>query len=148
MNGYFKNTINIGTNILNNTGISDIFIAKYDSSGNSIWAKGEGGNNYDYGKSISTDSQGNLVMTGSFKSPTITFGTTVLTNTGINDIFIVKYDTSGNVLWAKGVGGSAAVQSVCTGVSGNVFMTGFFNSPSITFGTTTLYNVGIINIFI
>ena len=65
------------------------------------WAKSAGGTGSAFGLIVSTDAIGNVFMTGYFKSPTITFGTTTLTNAGSNDIFIVKYDATGNVLWAK-----------------------------------------------
>jgi len=59
-----------------------------------LWAKSAGGTSYDYGNSCSTDANGNIIATGFFYSPTITFGTTTLTNadnTGnIADMFIVK----------------------------------------------------------
>ena len=131
------------------TGINsfaDIFIVKYDTSGNVLWAKSEGGTGYDLGTGVCTDASGNVIITGLFSSPTIAFGTTMLTNTNNNtfDFFIVKYDTSGNVLWAKSAGGAGSDVSkgVCTDASGNVIITGYFDSPTIFFGfrTTTLIN--------
>src|SRR2546430_11039049 len=44
----------------------------------------------------------------SFGSPTITFGGVTLTNAGAAgtwDMFLVKFDTGGNVIWAKSAGG-------------------------------------------
>ncbi len=138
-------TINFGTITLTNAGVSivDVFITKYDANGNVLWAKSAGSTGADVGTSISTDTSGNVFMTGNFRSPTITFGSITLTHTGTtmyNDIFIVKYDASGNVLWAKSAGGTSYDEgySVSTDVSGNVFMTGKINSPTITFGTITL----------
>ena len=51
---------------------------------------------------------GNIIVTGHFSSDSISFGTTVLTNAGFlsNDMFIVKYDPNGNVLWATSAGGT------------------------------------------
>ncbi len=148
--GYFASpTITFGTTTLTNTNSSwDIFIVKYDSSGNVLWAKSAGGTDYDIGISVSTDAIGNVFMTGIYYSPTITFGITTLTNANnVADIFIVKYDASGNVLWAKSAEGTWYDLSygVCTDVIGNVFITGAFYSPTITFGTTTLTNVNAAN---
>ena len=148
--GYFASpTITFGTTTLTNTNSSwDIFIVKYDSSGNVLWAKSAGGTAYDIGNSVSTDAIGNVFMTGIYYSPTITFGITTLTNANnVADIFIVKYDASGNVLWAKSAEGTWYDLSygVCTDVIGNVFITGAFYSPTITFGTTTLTNVNAAN---
>ncbi len=150
MTGYFGSaTITFGTTTLTNadTGSGeDIFIVKYDASGNVLWAKSAGGTQHDQGRSVSTDKSGNVFMTGYFGSATVTFGTTTLTNAGntgsTDDIFIVKYDASGNVQWAKSAGGTAGDwgNSVSVDAGGNVFMTGDFQSATITFGTTTLTN--------
>ncbi len=68
-----------------------------------LWAKSAGGTSNDFGQSIAVDANGNSYVTGSFGSPTITFGSTTLTNSssGNGDIFVVKYDASGNVVWRK-----------------------------------------------
>src|SRR5436190_20577711 len=73
---------------------------------NWLWAYNAGGANDDMGISIAIDNSGNSYVTGYFGSPSITFGSTTLTNAGNYDIFIVKYSPTGNVLWAKSVGGS------------------------------------------
>ena len=114
---------------------------------NCLWAKSAGGTDVDYGRSVTTDASGNVYVMGYFYSPTITFGTTTLTNagtTGYSDMFIAKYDAAGNVLWAKSAVGidSDRGYSVTTDASGNVYVTGSFDSPTITFGTTTLTNAG------
>ncbi|MBL0341837.1 MAG: T9SS type A sorting domain-containing protein [Bacteroidetes bacterium] len=139
-------TITFGTTTLTNAGGNDIFIVKYDANGNVLWAMSAGGAGDERGNSVSTDSGGNVFMTGFFDSPAITFGTTILPNAGgfyPYDIFIVKYDAGGNVLWAKRAGGSYPDQgnSVSTDTSGNVIMTGYFASTTITFGTITLTNL-------
>lgn len=149
--GYFASpTITFSSTTLTNKGNMDIFIAKYDRSGNMLWAKSAGGPNYDYGNCISTDTSGNVYITGSFHSRAINFGPTTLTNAGSNDIFIVKYDTNGNVLWAKSTGGteSEGGSSVSTNKCGNVIMSGSFGSANINISSTTLTNAGLSDIFI
>ncbi len=157
--GHFNSaTIAFGTTTLTNADNSgntdDIVIVKYDANGNVLWAKLAGRTQDDYSYSVSTDAGGNVFMTGIFYSDTITFGTTSLTNAGPNyeDIFIVKYDASGNVLWAKSAGGTSDEGgfSVSTDAGGNVFMAGYFRSATIPFGSTTLTNAGggVTDIFI
>ena len=67
---------------------------KYDTSGNVLWAKSAGGYGYDLSYGVCTDASGNVIITGGFGSPTISFGTDMLTNTNnrVNsmDIFIAK----------------------------------------------------------
>ncbi len=149
--GFNSSTIAFGSATLTNIGGSDMYIAKYDNSGNILWAKSGGGSTNDWANSVATDTSGNIYVAGYFASPTITFDTTTLTNAGSGNIFIVKYDPSGIVLWAKSAGGtnySDEAVSVTTDANSNSYVTGYFNSPSITFGTTTLTNTGNTDMFI
>lgn len=141
--GYFASaSITFGSTTLTNAGVYDIYVVKYDINGNVLWATSAGGSIEDYGLGISTDAFGNVYVTGSFYSPTITFGPYALTNVGYADVCVVKYDASGNVLWAKNVGGSGydSGQSITTDASGNLYVTGNFGSPTITFDSTVLTN--------
>ncbi len=147
--GYFCNSATFGSTTLTDNGLSDIFIAKLDSSGNWLWAKNAGGLGGDWGNGIAVDASGNSYVTGCFDSTTATFGSTDLTNNGGYDIFIAKLDSSGNWLWAKNAGGTSDVFGRCIVVdaSGNSYVTGFFHG-SATFGSTDLTNNGYYDIFI
>jgi len=145
--GYFDGTtITFGNTILTNAneGRSDIFIVKYAPNGNVIWAKRAGGNENDRSNNITTDEEGNVYLTGYFGSSTLTFGTTTLTNTGGTDIFIVKYTATGDVVWAKSADGGYCDEGIgiTTDEAENVYLTGYFDSNSITFGNITLNNLG------
>jgi hypothetical protein len=128
----------------------DIYIAKFDTNGNVLWAKSAGNNYSDYGYSITTDTSDNIYVAGYFVSPTITFDTITLTNVENNgttlDLFLVKYDTSGNAVWAKSAGGiginnsDGYMPSVKTDAMGNTYVTGHFRSLTISFDTITLTN--------
>ena len=102
--GYFASDfITLGSITLQNAGLGfdDVFIAKYDSSGNLVWAQSFGSTSDDKATAVTTDNAGNIYLTGYFYSPTITIGTYTFTNAGnVGDIFIVKYDSNGNILWA------------------------------------------------
>lgn len=136
--GWFQTpTVIFDSDTLTNAGAIDMFLAKYDSSGNFIWAKRAGGTLGEQGFDVSTDAIGNIYVSGNFGSPTINFGSYVLTNAdSIADVFLVKYDSSGNILWAKSAGGSSLEQGkgVTADSFGNVFITGYFNSPFMVFG--------------
>ena len=143
--GFASPTIEFGTTTLTNLGKSDVFVAKYDSNGNVLWAKGYGGEGYDTGENISTDNAGNVLLTGYYAGPSISFDSISLECDTVHcDVFIVKCDASGNVLWAqKGNGADADFgKGIAADSNGNIFVTGYFYSPSITFGNTTLSNTG------
>ena len=107
------------------------------ASGDFVWAKGIGGMGLidNVGRDITIDSSGNIYTTGGYYS-TADFdpgpGISNLTSTGNGDIFVTKLDSSGNILWAKSMGGvnydfgySIAVDS-----SGDVYTTGSFEGTA------------------
>ena len=122
----------------------DIFIAKYDTNGTVVWAKSAGGSGNDFGNKISADPLGDIYLAGDFSSPTITFGATTLTNITGDDIFLTRYDTSGNPIWAKSFGvtanSSEKTFAICADDTGNVYFTASFTNPAITMGSTTFFN--------
>ena len=134
--GYFDGqSISIGGIVFNNKGVNtrDCFIAKFNSFGNILWAKTIGGYSDEEGRSICTDINGNVFVTGYFISPTITLGNITISNVGNNspDIFYVKYNSSGNEVWAYGAGGTQE-QNSCISVDANgnsyLAMTYFYNA--------------------
>jgi len=149
---YLSNPIAFGSILLPNNSTSqnesDMFLAKYDSSGNVIWAKRAGGNYNDQGNYVKTDAAGNIYLIGYFDSDSITFGNTTLLYP--NDNFFVKYDSSGNVIWAKGAGATNNdfISSISIDTSGRIYIAGAFNTSTFTFDTITLSNNGIDEIFI
>jgi hypothetical protein len=107
--GTFVDTLIFGSAIIaTNAFLGDVFLAKYDSSGNVIWAKcgsnaGKYGHNTNSIACYSTvaDHSGNVYITGAFLD-SISFGSyNLVTGFGEGDFFLAKYDTDGNVLWAK-----------------------------------------------
>jgi hypothetical protein len=153
VSGYFISpTLTFGSDTLTNSGGDAIFLAKYDASGNVLWAKSAGGTGGEvgYSYSVAVDASGNAYLTGYFYSFTITFGYNTLTNAGYDDIFLVKYDAGGNVLWAKSAGGTGyeSGNSVAVDASGSAYVTGYYSSPSVIFGSDTLTNPGNGDIFL
>ncbi len=69
-----------------------MYVVKYDSIGNVLWANRAGGYSADYGNSIATDGNGNCYVIGEFRSSAITFGSVTLTKSEGCDIYVVKLD--------------------------------------------------------
>ena len=144
---------------LTSAGISDIFVAKYDASGDLVWAKRAGGTSRDSGEGIAVDGSGHSYVTGYFED-SATFGPgetneTTLTGAGDRDIFVAKYDASGDLVWANRAGGTSfdgGGQGIAVDGAGNSYITGRFQgSAAFSAGETnetTLTSAGISDIFV
>ncbi len=87
---------------------NDIFFAKLDKDGKTIWLKSFKGKGDEYsGVKISIDHEDNIYLNGVFDSDTIYFSKmkyeikNKLNPLNQIDIFYSKYDPNGNLLWAK-----------------------------------------------
>jgi len=80
----------------------DIYVIKFDSNFNIIWNKYYGGSKKDYAESIIEDSQGNFLILGESES----INGDIQHNNGSYDVFLIKIDTNGNLIWNKNYGGS------------------------------------------
>jgi hypothetical protein len=131
-------------------GLSDIFLCKFDPDGNIEWVHTAKGNGNDYAYGITADNNNDIYITGGSSSPDLTFNGITISNLGFEKIFIAKYSTAGDLIWAQSVGGSSNEEgtSITTDINNNVYITGKFQSSSITMDTTTLINAGTFDIFI
>ena len=85
-----------------NHGHTDYWIMKLDDSGNLLWQKSLGGSDYDQVNSIQQTIDGGFIVAGySYSSDG-----DVSVNHGLNDYWIVKLDTAGNLVWKESLGGS------------------------------------------
>jgi hypothetical protein len=126
---------------LNNGGGTDAFLVKYNSNGNALWARKGSGNSYEYSAGTTIDSNGDILVTGQFESGSLQFGSTSLTNTittwDDDNIFLVKYNSSGNVVWARSNKYKAWPKAISSDNSGNSYVLGSYRD-SIIFGNNTL----------
>jgi hypothetical protein len=137
--GSFEGTVDFdpggGTTDLISGGAGDTFIVKLDSAGALLWARSVGGTGADEGLDVVVDGTGNVFTTGTFEV-TVDFdpgaGTANLTSAGNSDIFILKLDASGILVWARNQGGTGADVStgIAVGASGDVFTTGNFSGTA------------------
>ncbi|MFM6724643.1 MAG: SBBP repeat-containing protein, partial [Dolichospermum sp.] len=104
-----------------NLGSYDAFVAKYDTSGNPLWVKQFSTSSHDYAEGISSDSNGNVYVSGK------TFGSFLgYTNLGLYDAFVAKYDGNGNQQWLRqfGTSGDDEITGISSDSSNNVYVTG------------------------
>jgi len=144
--------------ILTSAGRSDIFVARYNPDGTLSWAKRAGGEFVDKSCAITALSDNSTVVTGNFYA-SATFGLgesnqTILTCTGIYDIFIARYNPDGTLSWAKRAGGSCVCYSygITTLSDDSTVVTGkFFESATFGLGEpkqTILTSSGEYDLFI
>lgn len=127
-----------GTFNLIHLGNRDAFVCKLNSSGNFVWAKQFGGSSSSaLAEDIAIDGSGNVYTTGYFTG-TVDFNPGAATNnlkstaTGSADIFISKLNSSGNYVWAKGMGGTTEDRgaSIALDAQSNVYTTGYFSAKA------------------
>jgi uncharacterized delta-60 repeat protein len=112
----------------------DALIAKFNASGNKVWAKNYGGIYQDFFNSVTSTTDGGFVAVGSSKSPNGDF----LATDGGFDAIIAKFNASGNKVWAKSYGGSSndSFSSVTPASDGGFVAVGSTTSTNGDFPTT------------
>ena len=135
---HFKGTVDfdpdpVDEDLHTSNGARDVFLSKFDSSGSFIWARTWGGPGYDKSYGVAIDALDNVYITGYFEE-TVDFdpggGTDNQTSNGFYDVFLSKFDSSGNFKWARTWGGSSDDKGngVAADGSGNVYVTGYFRN--------------------
>jgi hypothetical protein len=148
--GHFDGSLDLGGTLVS-AGRDDAFVAKLDSDGAVLWSRSFGGVDHDTGWRVTIDPQGNALVTGTFEG-TATFGASTLSSAGGHDVFLLKLDAAGNVLWSFGFGGSEEEEArdVVSDPSGRAVVTGttrgnidFGLGPACEHGGTNAYLVGV-----
>ena len=116
-------------------GISDAFIAKFNSQGVRQWATYFGGSGDDFATGVALDQANNVYIAG--RTSSTTGISTPGSNQpgyggGVNDAFLAKFSSGGNIQWATYYGGSLDddATGVATDVSGNIYITGYTSSSN------------------
>jgi hypothetical protein len=110
--GGFQGTVDLGGSTLTSAGLGDMFVAKFEESGNHLWSKRFGDPETQTGWHAAVDGSGNIFLAGNFLNQ-IDFGCMTVSSAGGSDIFLAKLNPAGNCLWALAVG-SAAMEFTST----------------------------------
>ncbi len=152
LGGSFKNNIVFGDTTLSSAGYRDVFIVKYGADSTVQWARAAGGTADDEASVLATDKLGYCYLSGYFKSASINFASSPLTNqgSGFSDIFITEYSPDGSVVWSKSIGGATndTPNAIAPDESRDFIIAASFGSTSITIGDSTLYNAGTVDVLV
>jgi hypothetical protein len=140
--GNFRDSAKFGNTVFHPVGTSNMFVAKYDSSGNFIWMlKGSGVNGppYNLVTALCTDSAGNCYFTGFFNGNIIMSHDTITSMGSMPDVFVGKITTNGTIQWLQQGTGPASDYAYGIGLDaeGNCYVGGSFEQ-SISFGNLQL----------
>ena len=142
--GVFEGTVDMdpgtGTTQLTSVGYSDMFVSKLDPAGDLIWARQLSpttpGNGHEEELEHTIDGDGNLLVTGWFTAGfDFDPGPAVLelNTTGNTDLFVLKLDPNGDLVWVKQVGstssaGTTTGEGIDTDLADNVYIAGRFTN--------------------
>lgn len=123
-----------GSLLLSSTGSTDMdfFVQKLDSLGNLMWAVKFGGTGIDPAVKMDVDTEGNIYVTGWYNgniSIVTNSGIENFTSNGFKDVYIMKLNSDGEVVWARSFDHSATYEMNCLCVDhqGCVYLAGHFN---------------------
>ncbi|MEW6469211.1 MAG: SBBP repeat-containing protein [Bacteroidota bacterium] len=136
--GYFTGVADLdpgpGSYVFTSVNACDAYIAKLDTGGNLVWARQLGNNRSpDVANSVAVDKTGNVYITGRF-SDTADMdpgpGVFNLVAAGCWDIFVLRLDAFGNLIWARQMGGSLWDEgnAITVDPAGNIYIAGSFLS--------------------
>lgn len=110
----------VGSTTSFGAGQKDVYVIKTDKNGNKIWAKTFGGVGNEDANEVIVAADGNLLIVG----------TTDSYGAGVDDIYLLKIDTTGAQIWHKEYGGGdlEVGEDILIAADGNYVITGITGS--------------------
>ena len=137
---FYMATTTLGSTTLANAntggGTSDIFLAKYDSSGNVVWANRYGSANNEHTNVLKVSDSGNLYLAGTYQTDIPINSVTLLDSNN----FIAKFNNNGTPLWADNMNRPLVVNGMTTDASEHLYVTGYTTANTII-GADTLLDI-------
>jgi len=148
--GWFSDQLTLGAFTLTSAGGLDLFVARLNAAGQWTQAVRAGSTFTEepYGLALAAD--GSVTITGSFRSGTVAFGPTTLTNTSstissgeyLSDVFVARLSPAGQWTMAAQAAGTYGdyPAAVALAPNGDAVITGEFYGATISFGALVLAN--------
>ncbi len=109
---------------------ADIYVIKTNINGDTIWTKTYGGNNFDSGSSVIQTVEGGYIIVGY----TTSYGD------GEYDVYLLKIDSSGDIIWTKTYGGNSN--------DGGAHIQQTYDGGYVIVGSTTSFGNGESDIYL
>lgn len=122
--------------LTNQSGFLGWFTAKFGGDGSLIWSRPMARvQSAYYTRAIATDSQGGYFVAGALSDSTVTFDNITLTNPSsiTFDVYTVRYNSAGTLMWAKRCGsvGTDYLEGLAVDAAGNCFLSMYTASATI-----------------
>ncbi|MGE0090323.1 MAG: T9SS type A sorting domain-containing protein [Bacteroidales bacterium] len=146
-NGNMKGTtsFDLGDEVSNSGSFTDVFLYKTDFSGNGLWVRRTYGDGNALTGTITSDEYGSIYYTGYYAGTQLEVdqnesvkSSTILNNSGSLDVFVIKYNKEGNLIWTEDYGQSGEDFARDINFQNDfLYITGYF-SDTLIFGSDTL----------
>lgn len=139
-------------------GLEDAYIVKYDPQGNFLWMRSFGGPEGDVAYDLAVDKDDNLIVSGHFEGLGEFFPDDPgfnLTAVGDDDVFVMKFDPDGAILWAHSFGSPNSESSLTVDVTstGEIYLGCHFRGtidfdpgPATHDVTSNNFTIGIVKL--
>ena len=120
---------------------TNMFFARFDTGGNLKWIKYPSSTVGVFSYSMDMDGIGNFYIAGGFQN-NVNFDGNTLSNSNTNDLFIIKYDSNGNVIWLRqgNASNSTYAMQVATTTDGSTYVGGVITG-SASIGPFTINSI-------
>lgn len=149
--GQLGSTLDWGGGVLTTAGGDDVLVIRFDATGNTLWSKRFGDDQFQDARAVVTSATGDIFLTGRL-SGTLDFGIGAMTFPTGGTAYVAKLDKTGAALWSKSypvtAGGLASSTLLAIDVFGNIAVSGNTHD-AIDFGGGPLpCNTSTTNLFV
>lgn len=132
LTGYYRGICQFGSRSVASLGDDDMYLARFNPSGQCEWAKSVGGIGLSDGNALVTDGQNGVLVTGKFQK-SVSFDDKTVTSSGQHDVYVARYSADGTIDWVVTSGGPSDDSSngiACSPTSGSYWLVGHYEAST------------------